>query len=96
MQLDIATNLMNMLPVNILVLMLVIPLVGALLAFLLGSKGSRAITLIITTLELGLAGLLILGTPSLGSDPGGMSHTISYLLARLGTDSSAPVYEIAP
>ncbi len=94
MQLDFATNLINMLPVNILVLMLLIPLVGALLAFLLGSKGSRAITLIITTLELGLAGLLIIGTPSLGSDPGGMSHTVTYLLARLGTDATSPVFEI--
>lgn len=68
--------------------MLLIPLIGALLAFLLGNKGSRAITLIITTLELGLAGLLILGTSSLGSDPGGMSHSITYMLARLGTDSA--------
>ncbi|TFH11797.1 MAG: NADH-quinone oxidoreductase subunit M [Candidatus Thorarchaeota archaeon] len=94
MQLDFATNLINMLPVNILVLMLLIPLAGALFAFLLGSKGSRAITLIITTLELGLAGLLILGTPSLGSDPGGMSHTTSHMLARLGTDATAPVFEL--
>ncbi|TFG99521.1 MAG: hypothetical protein E4H14_20235, partial [Candidatus Thorarchaeota archaeon] len=77
MQLDFAANLINMLPVNILVLMLVIPLVGALLAFVLGSKGSRVIALIIATLELGLAGLLILGTPSLGSDPGGMSYTVT-------------------
>lgn len=94
MQLDFATNLINMLPMNILVLMLLIPLVGALIAFVVGGKGARAITLIITTLEMGLAGLLILGTPSLGSDPGGMSHTISYMLARLGTDASAPVFEI--
>ncbi len=94
MQLDFATNLISMLPMNILVLMLLIPLVGALVAFVLGGKGSRAITLIITTLEMGLAILLILGTPSLGSDPGGMSHTISHMLARLGTDSSAPVFEI--
>ena len=94
MQLDIATNLINMLPVNILVLMLVIPVVGAVFAFILGNKGARAITLIITTLEMGLAGLLILGTPSLGSDPGGMSHTISYLLLTLGTDATSPVFEI--
>ena len=40
MQLDFATNLISMLPMNILVLMLLIPLVGALVAFVLGGKGS--------------------------------------------------------
>ncbi len=94
MQFDFATNLIDMLPINILVLMLALPLGAAVIAYFLGDKGSRAITLIVATVELGLSAILILGTPSLGSDPGGMSHTISYMLARLGTDSSAPVFEI--
>ena len=94
MQVAFFTNLINMLPMNILVLMLLLPLIGALIAYLVGGKGARAITLLVTTIELGFAFLLILGTPSVGSDPGGMSHTVSYLLARLGTTSDAPVFEI--
>ena len=94
MQVQFVTELISALPVNILVLMLAIPLIGALIAYFIGAKGARIITLLITTVELGLSILLILGTPSLGSDPGGMSHTISYLLARLGTTSDAPVFEI--
>jgi NADH:ubiquinone oxidoreductase subunit 4 (subunit M) len=93
-QLDFALNLLNNLPLNILVLMLVIPLAGAVLAYLLGNKGARVITLIVTTLELGLSVLLILGTPSVGAEPGGMSHTWSYILARLGTTSDSPVFQI--
>lgn len=79
---------------NILVLILVIPLVGAVLAYIAGSKGARAITLLITTLELGLALLLILGTPSVGPDPGGMSYTWIYTIARLGTTVDSPVFQI--
>ncbi|MDH4215136.1 MAG: hypothetical protein OEV85_14565, partial [Candidatus Thorarchaeota archaeon] len=94
MQLDFALNLLNSIPLNILVLMLVIPLGGAVLAYLLGNKGARAITLVITTIELGLSLLLILGTPSVGADPGGMSHTWSYVLARLGTTTDSPVFQI--
>ncbi len=94
MQLELASSLINLLPVNILVLMLLVPLIGALVAYLVGGRGARAFTLFITTIELGLSGLLILGTPSLGTDPGGMSHTISYLLARLGTTSDSPTFEI--
>ncbi len=94
MQLDFALNLINSLPLNILVLMLIIPLGGAVLAYLLGDKGARAITLVITTLELGLSLLLILGTSSVGTDPGGMSHTWSYVLARLGTGTDSPVFRI--
>ncbi|TFG32743.1 NADH-quinone oxidoreductase subunit M [Candidatus Thorarchaeota archaeon] len=94
MQFEFTTDLINALPMNILVLMLLLPLVGALIAYSIGGKGARIVTLIITTLELGLSILLILGTPSLGSDLGGMSHTIFYLLARLGTTSDAPVFEI--
>ncbi|TFG33634.1 NADH-quinone oxidoreductase subunit M [Candidatus Thorarchaeota archaeon] len=94
MQLGLASDLITALPMNILVFMLLAPLIGALIAYLIGAKGARAITLLITTVELGLSLLLILGTPSLGSDAGGMSHTISYLLARLGTTSEAPVFEI--
>ena len=94
MQFGFATNLIDLLPLNILVLMLALPLVAAVLAYFLGSKGSRALTLVITTIELGLSVLLIMGTPSLGTDPGGMSHTVSYLLARLGTGTDAPVFEL--
>jgi NADH-quinone oxidoreductase subunit M len=94
MQLDFALNLLNSLPLNVLVLMLVIPLAGAVLAYLLGNRGARAITLIITTLELGLSMLLILGTPSVGVDPGGMSYTWNYILARLGTTTDSPVFQI--
>ena len=94
MQFDFVTNLLSMLPMNILVFMLLVPLIGAVLAYILGSKGARAITLIVTTFEMILAGLLILGTPSLGTDPGGMSHTVTYFLARLGTDATSPVFEI--
>lgn len=94
MQLKLATDLIGALPLNILVLMLLAPLVGGLLAYLVGKKGARIITLFITTLELGLSIILILGTPSLGLDAGGMSHTISYLLARLGTTTDSPVFEI--
>ncbi len=94
MQLDFATGLINGLPLNILVLMLVMPLGGAFLAYLLGNKGARAITLAITTLELGLSVLLMLGTPSVGPAPGGLSHTWSYILARLGTTTDSPVFEI--
>jgi NADH-quinone oxidoreductase subunit M len=94
MQFGFATNLINMLPMNILLLMLVIPIGGAILAYLLGGRGGRILTLVITTVEVGLSVLLILGTPSVGSDPGGMSHTWIYTLARLGSTSDSPVFQV--
>ncbi|MFW9835398.1 MAG: NuoM family protein [Candidatus Thorarchaeota archaeon] len=59
MQVGFAVNILNMLPFGPLGFMLLLPLIGALVAYFAG-KGARAIALIVTFLELGLSLLLVL------------------------------------
>ncbi len=61
MQLDFALQILQSLPLPILPLMLLAPLIGAFLSLLTGSRAARAITLVISLFELGLAVLLALG-----------------------------------
>jgi proton-translocating NADH-quinone oxidoreductase chain M len=61
MQVGFAVNILNSLPFGPLAFMLVLPLVGALIAYFAG-KGGRIVTLLVTAVELGLSILLILGT----------------------------------
>ncbi|RLI56256.1 MAG: NADH-quinone oxidoreductase subunit M [Candidatus Thorarchaeota archaeon] len=90
MQSALAEAILSMLPGNVLILMLVIPLVGGFLAYVLGSRSARAIALLTTTVELGFAIVLALGTPAMAADHQGMSYYFEMTLATLGTSSSSP------
>jgi proton-translocating NADH-quinone oxidoreductase chain M len=84
-QLDIAQGILDALMVNPLVLMVVLPLLASVLAYLLGSKGGRLVTLLVVTMELALSLLLALGTPPLAAMNQGMSYYVEYQLASFGS-----------
>ena len=94
MQFAFAESLLSLLPGNILVIMLLIPVIGGVLAYILGAKGARPLTLLITFIELVLSLLLALGTPSLAVDHQGMSHYFEMTLITLGNDASSPVIQM--
>ena len=61
MQLGIIQDLIALLPMdNILPLMLFAPLIAAFFAYILGARGGRALTLVVTFVELLLSLVLIL------------------------------------
>ncbi|MCK5151404.1 MAG: hypothetical protein KAQ65_06180, partial [Candidatus Thorarchaeota archaeon] len=58
MQLDFAQTIISAIPFGILPFMLLLPLVGAFVALIIGAKPARYLTLIIGVIELALAILL--------------------------------------
>jgi NADH-quinone oxidoreductase subunit M len=94
MQFAFAEAILSMIPVNVLVLMLTLPVVAGILAYFLGSKGARALTLLVTGVELGLSFILALGTPALSADHQGMSHYFEMTLITLGNEANSPVIQM--
>ncbi len=79
---DFITNL----PLGILELMLIIPVVGAFLAYFAGNKASRYIALLITTLELGLSFLLALVyDPTIDASGLGIMFSSTYSIVDLSS-----------
>ncbi|MFW9889676.1 MAG: hypothetical protein ACFFER_15920, partial [Candidatus Thorarchaeota archaeon] len=75
MQLGFIQDLIAMLPMdNILPLMLFIPLVAAFFAYILGVRGGRALTLVVTFVELLLSFVLII---AILPNPGAMWFELS-------------------
>ena len=58
MQFAFAQDILALLPMGILPLMLAVPLVGAVIAYFIGGKGARILTLLIAVIEMALALLL--------------------------------------
>ncbi|MFW9813368.1 MAG: NuoM family protein [Candidatus Thorarchaeota archaeon] len=84
MQMDFAVNLLSQLPFGPLAFMLILPLVAALIAYFAGGKGARAITLLVTFLELGLSVILVLGiNVSLFPTDAGMNFLRDFVIATI-------------
>lgn len=96
MQLDFAQTIISAIPFGILPFMLLLPLVGAFVALIIGAKPARYLTLIIGVIELALAILLGLAIdPTLNlTDPTGGIYGWNFVIAPLGTGADAPVLQL--
>ncbi len=91
MQLATATDILNSLPMDVLPLMLLLPLGGAVVAYALGDRGARAVTLLVSAAELVLSVVLALAfDPSIApSDPSaGMQYVWSVTVGRIRAGGS--------
>ncbi|MBD3404754.1 MAG: NADH-quinone oxidoreductase subunit M [Candidatus Lokiarchaeota archaeon] len=91
MQSDIVQTILGLLPYDILPLMVVLPILGSIIAYFAGSRGSRGIALLITSIELVLAFVLafsITTTYAEGDPFAGMQFLWEYTFATLTTGSS--------
>ncbi|MFW9870538.1 MAG: NuoM family protein, partial [Candidatus Thorarchaeota archaeon] len=96
MQMDFAVNLLNALPFGPLAFMLILPLLGALIAYFAGGKGARAITLLVTFLELALSLVLILGV-DVGEilTGAGMQYLADFVMATIPVGTGGTVFQIS-
>ena len=98
MQNDLALSIISMIPMNILEFMLLLPLVGAFVAYFAGEKGSRVVTLIITSIELVLA-LALIGAINPQIDPAdpnlGMNYIWSYTMGTIEYSAHTTSLQIA-
>ncbi|MDF1540743.1 MAG: NADH-quinone oxidoreductase subunit M, partial [Candidatus Thorarchaeota archaeon] len=96
MQLDFAQAIISAIPFGILPFMILLPLVGAFLALVIGAKPARYLTLIIGVIELALALLLAMAIdPTLNlTDPTGGIYGWNYVIATLGTSPDSPILQI--
>jgi NADH-quinone oxidoreductase subunit M len=99
MQLAFAQQLLGFIEgyIGILPLMLLLPLVGAALAFILGDKGARPVTILITLIELGLGLILALAfDPNiLPAATAGMVYTGDFVLTTVNMGSNTMTLQIA-
>jgi NADH-quinone oxidoreductase subunit M len=92
MQLGIIQDLIALLPMdNILPLMLFAPLVAAFIAYILGAKGGRALTLVVTFIELLLSLVLIVATLP---NPGVMWYEWTFTLSTVQFGSWSAILQI--
>ncbi len=95
MPFEFAQNILSALPIAILPLMLVVPLVGALIAYLAGSKGARIVTLVIAVIEMGLALLLALAIdPSLGLTTSGGVYGWQFTMGQIEAAGTTTTFQI--
>ncbi len=96
MQMNIAVNILNALPFGPLAFMLVLPLVAAIIAYFVGGKGARAITLIVTFLELILSLVLILGVDVgdilIGT---GMQYLADFIIASIPIGTGDTIFQFS-
>ncbi len=98
MQNDFALSILSMIPMNILAFMTLLPLAGAILAYLAGERGSRAIALLTTGIELVLAFVLIdVIDPTINpADPNvGMNYLWSFTMGSINYGSQTTSLQIA-
>jgi len=99
MQLAFAQQLLGLIEnsIGILPLLLLLPLVGALLAYLLGDAGARPVTILITLIELGLGLILAMAFDpnNLPASTEGMVYTGSFELTTINLGSATTTFEIA-
>ncbi len=98
MQLGLLESLVYMIPMNILLFMLTLPLVGAFLAFLAGERGSRAVTLLITLIELLFSlALMVAVDPRISpTDPNvGMNYMWSFVMGQIVVGGHTTSLEVA-
>ncbi|MHA1926921.1 MAG: hypothetical protein ACW974_13475, partial [Candidatus Thorarchaeota archaeon] len=92
MQLGFIQDLIALLPMdNILPLMLFAPLIAAFFAYILGSRGGRALTLIVTFIELLLSLVLIIATLP---NPGVMWYEWTFTLSTVQFGSWSAILQI--
>ena len=84
------------LPIGILELMLLLPIAGAFIAFIVGNKASRGVALLISTAELGLSLILALAyTPPTTAGDLGIRFNATYPIANLaGVGGSTLQFEL--
>ncbi|MHA1934876.1 MAG: complex I subunit 4 family protein [Candidatus Thorarchaeota archaeon] len=83
MQFDFAQDILAALPLSPLAIMLILPLVGAVLAYFIGGKGARVLTLLITTVEFALSIILALAIDPLAAENQGMSYIDGFVMGTL-------------
>ena len=86
MQVELAQTILDALPINVLLVILLLPLAASFIAYLLGGRGGRVLTLLVTLVELLLSMILLLGTTPMAAVNQGMSHYLTIPLADLGAE----------
>lgn len=95
MPLEFAQNILSALPFGILPLMLVIPIVGAVIAYFAGSKGARIITLLVALIEMALALLLALAIdPTLELTTSGGVYGWQFTMGVIEAGSTTTTFQI--
>ncbi|MCF2137913.1 MAG: NADH-quinone oxidoreductase subunit M [Candidatus Thorarchaeota archaeon] len=98
MQNELALSIISLVPMNILAFMMLLPAVGAVIAYLAGERGSRVITLLITVVELVLA-LALMGAidPQINpADPNvGMNYLWEFTMGTINYGSHTTSLQIA-
>ncbi len=96
MQMDFAVNILNALPFGPLTFMLLLPLVAAIIAYFVGGKGARVITLLVTFIELGLSLVLILGVDVGDILTGaGMQYLADFVMATIPVGTGGTVFQFS-